>query len=162
VVELPDPDEPDDPDELGLVAPLEAPLLGVLGEVVELLPEPVVLEPVAPLAPDPDLLKWASHSDRDIWPSLFVSTDENVGAMLEPAPLDDVPAEPLAPPAAEPLEPDDIPDEPLEPLEPDAEGVLLLPEDELCAMATPDRAKRAAAVALVTSFNIDHSSLRKG
>ena len=129
VVEPPDPDEPDDPDEPGLVAPPEAPLLGVLGEVVELLPEPVLELPVAPLAPDPDLLKWASHSEREIWPSLLVSTDEKFGsAMLELAPLE---------------------------LEPDAEGVLLLPEDELCAMATPERASSAAAVALVTSFNID-------
>jgi hypothetical protein len=160
VVELPEPEEPDDPDEPGLVAPLEAPLLGVLGEVVELLPElELPLAPVPPVAPElaPDLLKWASHSEREIWPSLLVSTDEKFGAMLEPAPLDDIPDEPLAPLLA-PLEPDA--DGVL--LEPDADGVLLLPEDELCAMATPDRARRAAAVALVTSFNIDHSSLRKG
>jgi hypothetical protein len=95
--------------------------------------------PLAPVAPEPDLLKWASHSEREIRPSLLVSTDEKVGAdMLELAPLDD------------------ISDEPLE-LEPDAEGddLPLLLEDELCAIATPDRARSAAAVALVTSFNID-------
>ena len=71
---------------------------------------------------EPDLLKWASHSEREIWPSLLASTDEKVGAAM---------------------------------LDPDADGVLLLPEDELCAIATPDRARSAAAVALVTSFNID-------
>ncbi|HET7297651.1 MAG TPA: hypothetical protein VFI89_02960 [Burkholderiales bacterium] len=133
VVEVPDPEEPDP------VAPLEAPLLGdVLGEVV-LLPEPVAPEL------EPDLLKCASHSEREIWPSLLVSTDENVGAaMLELVLPDDIPDEP-----------EDIPDEPLEP---DAEGVVLLPEDELCAIATLDRARSAAAVALVTSFNIDQSS----
>ena len=137
MVELPDPDEPEDSDEPEPVAP-EAPLLGVLGEVGELLPEPAAPElelplapelvpPVAPLELDPDLLKWASHSEREIWPSLLVSTAEKVGsAMLELAPLE---------------------------LEPDADGVLLLPE--LCAMATPERASSAAAVALVTSFNID-------
>jgi hypothetical protein len=128
VVELPDP-----------VAPPEAPLPGVLGVVV-LLPEPVAPElELLPLAPEPDLLKWASHSEREICPSLLVSTDEKVGAdMLELAPLDD------------------IPDEPLE-LEPDAEGddLSLLLEDELCAIATPDRARSAAAAALVTSFTID-------
>jgi hypothetical protein len=48
--------------------------------------------------------------------------------------------------------PDDIPDEPLEPES----------DDELCAIATLDRARSAAAVALVTSFNIDQFSLRKG
>jgi hypothetical protein len=105
VVELPDPPLPAEPDEPEPVAPLPAP---VLGEVVEL-PE---LE--LPLAPGPDLLKWASHSEREIWPSLFLSTDENVGG-----------------------------------------DMLELLEDELCAIATPDRARSAAAVALVTSFNID-------
>jgi hypothetical protein len=50
VVELPDPVEPDP------VAPLEAPLPGVVGEVV-VLPEPIVPELELPLAPEPDLLK---------------------------------------------------------------------------------------------------------
>jgi hypothetical protein len=151
--ELPEPAEPDEPDE-----PPVAPVL--LGEVV-LLSEPVaplapeLVLPLAPLEPEvelePDLLKWASHSEREIWPSLFVSTDEKVGAdALELAPPEDIPDEPL--------EPDDIPDEPLAPEEPDADGVLLLPpedDEELCDIATPDRASSAAAVALVTSFNID-------
>ena len=55
MVELPDPDEPDDPDEPGLVAPLEAPLLGVLGEVVEPLPEPVAEQMAAARAVIPTL-----------------------------------------------------------------------------------------------------------
>jgi hypothetical protein len=107
LLELPAPAEPDEPDEP--VAPLE------LGDV--LLPEEL----------EPDL-KCASHSEREMEPSLFLSTDENVGAEV--------------------LE--------LEPLEPDADGVLLpLDDGELCAIATPDRARSAAAVALVTSFNIN-------
>jgi hypothetical protein len=110
VVELPDPPLPAEPDEPEPVAPLPAP---VLGEVVEL-PELELPELELPLAPEPDLLKWASHSEREIWPSLFLSTDENVGG-----------------------------------------DMLELLEDELCAIATPDRARSAAAVALVTSFNID-------
>ncbi len=28
---------------------------------------------------EPDLLKYASHSEREIWPSLFLSTAEKVG-----------------------------------------------------------------------------------
>jgi hypothetical protein len=71
---------------------------------------------------------------------LLVSTDEKVGAAV-----------------LEVVLPDGIPDEPLEP-EPDAEGVVLLPDDELCAIATLDRARSAAAAALVASFNIDQSS----
>ena len=121
-----------------LVVELPDPVAPLLGEVV-LLPEPVAPEL------EPDLLKCASHSEREIWPSLLASTDENVGAaVLELVLPDDIPDEP-----------EDIPDEPLEP---DAEGVVLLPEVELCAIATLDRARSAAAVALVTSFNIDQSS----
>lgn len=69
--------------------PLLVPVLGelVLGEVV--LGEGVLLEPlelplpmldVPPEAPlEPDLLKYASHSAREICPSLFVSTSEKLG-----------------------------------------------------------------------------------
>lgn len=84
----------------------EPELDGVLGVLLEGLLDGVLLEPdedpdmpeepdelpeVPPLAPldDPDLLKYASHSVRDTWPSLFLSTLENVGA------------EALAPEAAE-------------------------------------------------------------
>jgi hypothetical protein len=64
---------------------LPAPLLGMLGEVV--LPE---VPPAAPVAPVPEP-KCSSHSAREIWPSLFLSTAEKLGACE------------LAPAAAEPL-----------------------------------------------------------
>jgi len=152
---------PDEPDEL--------PLLGavvLLGEVVELLPL------VPPLdAPELDLLKCASHSAREIWPSLLVSTDEKLGAELLELllPPDRLPPELELPPEAalpdEPDEPDDMPDEPDEPEEPplEADGVEEelplaevppdVPEDELCATATLESANSAAAVAALKSFN---------
>ena len=149
--------------------PLLEPVLGVglvVGEGVELLLLPLV-PPLA--APELDLLKWASHSAREIWPSLFVSTDEKLGAELEPLAL-----EPDRPPLELPVvlpEPLDMPDEPLE-LEPDAEGVeeplelepdadgvdededlsLLVLEEELCAIAALESANNAAAVATLRSF----------
>ena len=89
-----------------LVLPLEPvpplagePLLGVLG-LGELGDGVVLLPPVAPpvllpLAGESDL-KCASHSEREICPSLLVSTIENVGSVLlaplEALPLDDDPA----------------------------------------------------------------------
>lgn len=140
------------------------------GDVVELLP------PLA--APEPDLLKCASHSARDTWPSLLVSTEEKSGlddVLLEP---DIPPLEPLVlepPEAALPdLEVSDEPDELLpdaagedvldEPL-PEAAGEdeELLPDaagededEELCATATLDSANSAAAVAALRtlSFNM--------
>ena len=155
------PDEPE-PDEL--------PVLGevvLLGEVVELLP---LVPPLA--APELDLLKCASHSEREIWPSLLVSTDEKLGeeALELLLPPDRPPLEPLLPPEAalpdEPEEPDDmLPEEPEEPDEPplEADGVEEelpladvppeLPEDELCATATLESANSAAAVAALKSFN---------
>jgi hypothetical protein len=131
VVELPelDPLEPE-------LEPLELPMpllepelgaLGVLGAVVELLP----LEP--PLAAPPlDLLKWASHSERETCPSLLVSTAEKLGAEL------------LL----------------LAPLEPDAAGddedlSLLVLLDELCARATLDSANKAAAVAALITLSLN-------
>ena len=111
--------------------PLLEPELGagaVLGEVVDELPE------VPPLAaPEPDLLKWASHSERDTWPSLLVSTAEKFGVELLASAL----------------------------LLPDADGVadgededlsLLVLDEELCATATLDSANRAAAVAALRIF----------
>ena len=154
--------------------PLLDPLLdGVLGEVVEL-GELVLLLPLAPVpALEPDLLKCASHSARETWPSLFVSTDEKLGAeeleLLEPP--DRPPLEPpevaLPPDAALPPE-DDEPEADgvleLEPLEPDAAGAdddddlsaPVLLDEELCDRATPDSANNAAAVAALRtlSFNI--------
>jgi hypothetical protein len=138
------------------VVSLELPLEPLLGEVLApLLGEVVTLPPllVLPLAPlELDLLKYASHSEREIWPSLFVSTDEKLGvavlalAALPPEALDD---------ALGRL------DEPLEELS-EAAGedeerslLVLLPDDELCAVATPDSANSAAAVAMLTNFRFN-------
>src|SRR6185312_13839814 len=183
------------PDELGeelLLEPvpeLELPMPLLLGEV-ELLPDVLGDEllgelllgellldvpPLEELELLPDLLKWASHSCREIEPSPFLSTDENVGVEL---------LELLAPPEA--LGEDDEEDElgedalleaPPEALPEDLLSValgleeLLLPEDlllsvalgleelllpvlpVLCAAATPASAKSAAAVAVTTTFN---------
>ena len=108
---------PELPDEL---------LPELLGEGVELGDEvELLLPPLA--APEPDLLKCASHSERDTWPSLFLSTEEKSGLdelLLEP---DIPPLEPLLEPVL--LEPPDaalpedleVSDEPDE-LLPDAAG----------------------------------------
>lgn len=111
---------------------LPEPML-LLGELVLLPLEPLL--PLAPLEPDeePDWPKCASHSLRETWPSLLVSTDEKLGAELE---LDD------APDAAGDEEEDED------------EGLLELP-DELCASATLDRANSAAAVAALTTFRFN-------
>jgi hypothetical protein len=130
----------------------------------------------------PDLLKCASHSCREIEPSLFVSTEENVGVEL---------LELLAPPEAlgeddedeelgelalgedEELlgedgelllgEDDELLEAPPEALPEDLlsvalgleleEPLLLSAEPVLCAAATPASAKSAAAVAVTTTFN---------
>lgn len=121
----------------------------LLGEVVELGDEvELLLPPLA--APEPDLLKCASHSERDTWPSLFVSTEEKLGSdelLLEP----DIP--PLEPPEAA-LPDFEVSEEPDE-LLPDAAGED--EDEELCATATLDSANSAAAVAALRtlSFNID-------
>jgi hypothetical protein len=148
---------------LGEVLPPEPmPLLGALGDV-GLPPLPVVLgEPpeVPPAAPVPEP-KCASHSARVMLPSLFLSTSEKLGVLL------------LAPADAEPGwldEPDApvelLPDAPVA-LLPDALGALSAPdapvddEPELCAAATLARAKSAAAVAVLISFNIRQFLLRR-
>jgi hypothetical protein len=143
------------------------PVLGVLGaagEVVDEL-EPPPIEPlelppeVLPLVPDepvppleleePDLLKWASHSAREIWPSPLVSTDEKLGveALLE---LELGELE-LVPPAAP------VDDEPLDELPLAADGADA-PDLELlassAALASVARAKSAAAVVTVTVLSI--------
>jgi hypothetical protein len=129
-------------------------LLEELGELDEdELPEPVAPEDELPLMPEDELpledgeadeplepleleLKCLSHSEREIEPSLLVSTDEKLGwlmpelALPPAAPVDD--DEPLA---------DGEADEPLEALSP-------------AAMARDDRAKSAAAVVTVTVFSI--------
>lgn len=132
--------------------PLLEPELGEVGDGVLLGEAGEVLLLVPPAAPLLDLLKWASHSAREMVPSLFVSTDEKVGvellALLLPdaaPPLDDAPDEP------------DMPEEPLE--LPDAAGEedlsLLVLLEELCATAALDSASRAAAVAAVRSFSFN-------
>jgi len=112
----------------------------LLGDVVLL---PLVAPPLLlPLVEALDL-KCASHSEREICPSLFVSTAEKVGAEL----LD-------APPLGMPEDPDELEDGVADVSE------LLLPEapvddePELCAMDTPAIAKSAAAVAVPTNLNI--------
>jgi hypothetical protein len=128
-------------------------LLEPLPTVPEVLPDvlPGVLPLVPPAAPELDL-KWASHSEREIVPSLLLSTDEKVGVeVLAPAALlPDMPLEPLA-------------DEPLEPVEPEADGVEveglvvelpLVPDEELCATATLEIASSAAAVAALRSLRL--------
>ena len=182
------------PELLEPVPELELPMPLLLGEV-ELLPDELgdellgelllgelllgeLLLDVPPLEELllPDLLKYASHSDREIDPSLFLSTDENDGVEL---------LELLAPPEA--LGEDDEEDE----LGEDELGEAALGEDEellgedelleappealpedlllsvalgleelllpvvpvLCADATPASAKSAAAVAVTTTFN---------
>jgi hypothetical protein len=140
--------EPVLPELLPEAPVLPAPLLPELPEPM-LLPGDVVLLPLElPLAPvpalEPDLLKCASPSVRDTWPSLLVSTDEKLGAELDEAP--EAPEAPELPEAA-----GDDDDE-------EDEGLLELP-DELCASATLDRANSAAAVAALTtlSFSIRFS-----
>ena len=141
--------------------PLE-PVLGAgvgVGDAGDVLVLPLV-PPVA--APEPDLLKWASHSARETWPSLLVSTDEKLGAVVLPLP--DMPLLellPEVPPAA--LLPEVPPLALLPELPPAADGVdedvpppVVLPDDELWAAATPASANSAAAVATLTNlrFNI--------
>jgi hypothetical protein len=116
----------------------DAPLLGVL-----------VLLPVLPLvappdaAPEPDFLKCASHSSREICPSPFLSTDEKLGVCAV-APLDAPAFGALeAPPDA--LLPEDAPAAL-------SEGLLSVAL-WLCAAATLASAKSAAAVAVPTTLN---------
>ena len=152
-------------------------VLGVelLGEDDELLLLGELLLEVPPLEELlPDLLKCASHSAREMEPSLFLSTDENDGVeLLELAPLEalgeDDEEEELGEAALgvdELLEapPEALPEDLLLPLELglevdgleldglELEEPLLLPV--LCAAATPASARSAADVAATTTFNI--------
>lgn len=130
----------------GVLLPEPMPLLGVLGDVVLLPPllgvldEPPEVPPAAPLLAPEAAPKCASHSAREIWPSLFLSTSEKLGALLL-APVE------LLPDALGALSPPDAPvdDEP-----------------ELCAMATLARANSAAAVAVLMSLNIGQPSFEDG
>ena len=170
---------------------LELPMPLLLGDLVLLLGDVLVLgelvlgellldvPPLEELELLPDLLKCASHSWREIEPSPFVSTEENVGVEL---------LELLAPPDAlgEDDEEDELGEAALgedEELLGEDDELLLgeeelleappeaLPEDlllsvalgleelllpvlpVLCAAATPASAKSAAAVAVTTTFN---------
>jgi hypothetical protein len=176
-----------------LLEPLELPMPLLLGEWVLLLPDVLGVEllgeddellllgelllDVPPLEELlPDLLKCASHSAREMEPSLFLSTDENDGVeLLELAPLEalgeDDEEEELGEAALgedELLEapPEALPEDLLLPLELglEVDGLeldglaleepLLLPVlPVLCAAATPASAKSAAAVAVTTTFN---------
>src|SRR5215813_12200087 len=93
------------------------PLLGDVVLLPDELGEELLLLDVPPLEELllPDLLKYASHSEREIEPSLFLSTDENDGVELD---------ELLAPPEA--LGENDEEEE----LGEDALGAELLGEDE--------------------------------
>lgn len=165
---------------------LEPELPALLGELVELGDEDELELPVPALEPD-DLLKCASHSEREICPSLLVSTDEKLGLdelLLEPdMPLDEpeVLDPELEPPDAALPEDDLSDDEPVEllpeaageddeepdaageddeePLLPDADGV---DDDELCATATLDSANSAAAVAALRTLRFSIRDSFKG
>ena len=135
------------------------PVFGAAGEVVVDEPlEPLPIEPLElPLLSDEllsdelvpplelDLLKWASHSAREIWPSPLVSTDEKLG--VEALPELELGSLELPPAAALPEDllgvvADGDADEPLEDLALSA------------ATARPDRTKSAAAVVTVTVLSI--------
>ena len=125
----------------------------VLGEVLDEPDElPIPEDELPPLLElEPDLLKCASHSEREIEPSLLVSTDEKLGVdMLLPEVLELGDVELDEPPAA-PVELLPVDELPL------AEGEDELPELDFlssAALAASDRAKSAAAVVTVTVFNI--------
>jgi hypothetical protein len=162
----------------GVLLP-DAPLLGVL-LLVPLLGV-LLLVPPPEAAPEPDFLKCASHSSREICPSLFLSTDEKLG-VCELAPLEapafgalEVPPEALSGDllsVAPALEPEDLLS--VAPaLEPGAllsVAAALEPEDllsaapapVLCACATPASAKSAAAVAVPTTLNNMEIPPRRG
>ena len=127
---------------LELVPELELPMPLLLGELEllpdelgeELLGELLLVPPLEELLPD--LPKCASHSEREIEPSLFLSTDENDGVELL-----ELLAPPVAPPEAlgEDDEDDELGEDELgeaalgddEELLGEDEEPLLLGEDEL-------------------------------
>jgi len=152
--------------------PLELPVLGVeLGDVVvepDELPLPVVPDELPePIEPDEELPlldgllvppleldapKCLSHSAREIWPSLLVSTDEKLGCEL----LELAPDEPPAALDDEPVDELPLADGEDDELLPEADGEAELPDEALspAALARDDRAKSAAAVVMVTVLSI--------
>jgi len=138
---------------------LDEPLL--LGELLPpLMPDELL--PAAPLElePDLDLLKCASHSAREIWPSPFVSTDEKLGVdWLLDEPPDDLSEWPLElPPDAageEDGDEDGVLGEPLE-LLPVAEGDDVDDEDlSSPAAARLDSANSTAAAVILRVLGMD-------
>ena len=115
---------------------LPLPVPPVLGDVV-LAPEGLV----PPLELEPGLLKWASHSWREIWPSPFLSTDEKLGwePLLEALPLE------------------------VEGEADGEDGEALLPDGAgSAATASVERATSAAAVVRVTVLIIGVASMGWG
>jgi hypothetical protein len=108
----------------------------VLGDVVlepdelPLMPEELLVPPLE-LEFEPDLLKYASHSERETWPSLFVSAAEKFGVerLLEL------------------------------PLEVDGEEGALLGDDEDCATASVENAKSTAAAVAERGLSIGWTPL---
>jgi hypothetical protein len=171
---LPEPVEPEVEPEPEL--PPMPPVV-LLGEVVlddEPPALPVLEEPVLPAEPPvelDDLLKYASHSVFDTWPSLFVSTEENSGA-VELELLPDMPLLPEAPAELLPEAPVD-PDAPLVELgeldelpealgrldEPELEepGVLEESEDPVVALGVEDELPLAPVEPLLLPLVCAHA-----
>lgn len=141
----------------GVVVVLDWP--EVLPEAAPLVEGVELLLPLAPPMLLPCALKWASHSEREIWPSLFLSTSLKLGVAVEaPAaadplvapdwlvvvPLDDMP-EVLGVDCADVLGVDCV----------EVLGVAAEPlELEVCAMEAPESASSAEAVAPTRTFSI--------
>ncbi|HUQ24812.1 MAG TPA: hypothetical protein VM140_04015 [Burkholderiales bacterium] len=157
---LPPPIEPDElplePEEL----PVEPDELPVAPEVLPPALEGLLVLPLEEL--EPDLLKWASHSWRETWPSLLVSTDEKLGCEALPElELGEALELELPPLAALPL---DLPEAepPLEDVDGEAADGLVDEDEESAATASVERAKRTAAVVTVTDLRMVKSSLGWG
>lgn len=183
------------PPEPPPIEPLPEPGVLVVPEVLPEVPAPEPVELPLPLMPEepdevvppeappelePDLLKWASHSWREIWPSPFVSTDEKLGELELLELLPEAAGEDDEPEAAGEDDDPDAPDEPEalleesdDPLEvlPDADGEeaagadedgLLDDEEEDCATANVESANRTAAVVTLRALGMDESPFSGG
>lgn len=162
LVELPDvlplPIEPELEPVLGVVVLGDVVLGDVLDEPLEepLMPEPVLVPPLE-LELEP-LLKCASHSAREIWPSLLVSTDEKLGCELLLPELelgevvldDEPPAAPVDDLLLDDEPADELPVDELPLADGEAEDGLDEEDEESAAAAARERAKSAAAVVTVT------------
>jgi len=142
----------EDEDELGVLLLEELGRLLLDEELDGALVEPALELPlmpdeVLPEEPELDLLKYASHSERETWPSLFLSTSEKLGVeadaswlLLEVPPADED--------GVDELVPEDEDEDGLV-----AEG--LDEDDEDCATASDDRAKRTAAVMMLRLLGME-------